>query len=642
MFGLRMAIILLVVPALVAAQRDYFPSLRNTKGEGTHDIPLGPIGGVARIAWDTNEAEIVDLMDRGPGKRAGLQVGQKITSANGKKFPAYSKSDSSGGEGPPEVLGLAILESQASGSPLRLGVSGGEVAVKLPTRPMLTEDFTQPGALVSEMSEAAAEMLADRQKDKGAWGNDYATAFSALGLLATGDRRYRKEIERTVDYFVNRYEAKSPSDDELKSNPGSNWMVCQVGIFLAEYYLATGKRSVLPALQQCCDRMAKRIHPENGRFGHNKTSLPYGEKGLVIINTHAHLMWALAKHCGCTIDEAAWNLSLECVEGAMSGNDAIGYNFSARSGHQGGGRTGSMATGLIVQDDFKSRSLAKKLGRWLSEHYKEFPDAHAMTSMGLIYGTSGLKTAAPRAWKEHMDYYRWMFALCTPVDWDQGMYYFGQKGNHGGDSYLNYKDVANFTALMLLESYRNDSLWMFGNRSLGWFGASEPRAAGVASSPRVSTVQPDATPPAAGSTGGRLSMFKERTKGPMVDEAEIEKIDKEVIRTLHLMFKTKTLRPQDVPLYGRKLKVLNVDAYGNVSLGDGERSLEFPFSDLRLEDRARMALLPSKARGMDENSAARIAFYLLAMNKAPVAAKYLRMAGSREAEIKGLFGLKTE
>ena len=619
------------------AQRDYFPPIKNTKGAETHDIPLGPIGGTARIAWNTREAEIVSLMQSGPGDRAGLELGMKITSANGTKFPEYSSSDSAGGEGPPEVLGLAILESQSTGTPLRLGVNGGEIAVKLPARPNMTEDFTMPGGLVSAMSEAAADRLADRQRDSGRWGNDYATAFCGLALLATGDRSYRQEVKKVVEYLTEKYELRSPSVEELQNDQGSNWMVCQVGILLAEYHLATGDGSVLKALQQCCDRMKHRIHKENGRFGHGRTSLPYGEKGLVIINTHAHIMWALAKHCGCEIDQAVWDLSVECVEGAMSGSDAVGYNFSARSGSQGGARTGSMTTGLVIFDDFKTKQLAKRMGKWLSEHYKEFPDAHAMTSAGLIYGTSGLKNTDLKAWKEHMKYHRWMFALCEPPDWDQGMFYFGQKGNHGGDSYLNYQDTANFTALMLLESYRDDALWMFGNRTRDWYGNSAERSSSGSSS-RSSRPAPGVASPAAPvpSGGGRLSMFQQKKKIE-VDPAVMEKFNHEVIRTVSLMFRTKSLKPQMIPFYGQSVLLENVTASGQIVLQDGDRPLEFEFDLLRLEDRARFAMLPTKVRGMDEHSAARIAFYLLALDKPQLAEKYLRHAGTREQEVRDIF-----
>ena len=620
------------------AQRDYFPSIKNTKGEGTHDIPLGPIGGVARIKFDDDEAEIVSLMSGGPGARAGLKTGMVITSANGKSFPDYSKSDRDGGEGPPEVIGLAILESQASGSPLRLGVSGGEIAVSLKPQPMLTKDFSAPGELVSLMSSSAAEALAERQKDDGRWGNDYTTAFCGLALLATGDKSYRREVEKAIDYLADKYDLGSrPSDEELKTSEGSNWMVCQVGILLAEYYLATGKRSVLEPLQHCCDRMAKRIHAENGRFGHNKTSLPYSEKGLVIINTHAHIMWALAKHAGCSIDEKIWDLSLECVQGAMTGSDAVGYNSSARSGSQGGARTGSMATGLMLYDDLKSKGLAKRMGKWLGDHFKEFPDAHAMTSIGLVYGTSGLKTTSFADWKDLMEYYRWMFALCQPADWDQGMYYFGQKGNHGGDSYLGYQNTAQFIALMMLESYRDDALWMFGNRSRNWYGSSSERKQTAQRPNRVNPPSDVATtPPSSVERGGRLSMFKTARKVE-VDAAAMAGIDAEVVRTLNLMFRTGSLKPVRLPVFGQAFELRNVNSSGSVSLDDGERVIELMYKDLPLADRARLALLPTKVRGMDEHSAARIAFYLLAMEKGTLAEKYLRHASAREAEIRAYF-----
>ena len=61
------------------------------------------------------------------------------------------------------------------------------------------------------------------------------------------------------------------------------------------------------------------------------------------------------------------------------------------------------------------------------------------------------------------------FALATPVDPDHGAYYFGKRGNFGGDGYLGFRPVANYQTALILASAKNNTLWSFGNREKDWF-----------------------------------------------------------------------------------------------------------------------------------------------------------------------------
>lgn len=114
------------------------------------------------------------------------------------------------------------------------------------------------------------------------------------------------------------------------------------------------------------------------------------------------------------------------------------------------------------------------MGDWLGDRYREFADAHGMTSIGVLYGSFGLKAQLRRDWEKAMNYWRWRFAFAAPVSLTDGAYYVGQKGNIGGDGYLDFRTVANFMAIIMLNSHRDDTLWMLGNREEGWFSAMEP------------------------------------------------------------------------------------------------------------------------------------------------------------------------
>jgi len=215
----------------------------------------------------------------------------------------------------------------------------------------------------------------------------------ALSLLVTGNPKYKRQIKKAPRFFSEKYRlANDPSHEELIAKTGGldNWQNCMVGIFLGGYLLATGDEVVLDALMDNCRRMEARLQAETGRLGHGSADLPYGGKGLVIINVHAHIMWALAaQYQELEWDWDRWELSFRAVQAAMTKDAAVGYNFSARSGGQSGSRTGAMATALALSG--RDRSTARRMGTWLSEHRREFPNTHAMTSLGIVFGVTGIK-----------------------------------------------------------------------------------------------------------------------------------------------------------------------------------------------------------------------------------------------------------
>lgn len=479
---------------------DYFPVPLNTKGEGTHDIALGPIGAMVRIPFNINRVDVVDVMPDGPAARAGLEVGDQIIRVDGKTFKGISREN--GGEGAPMAIADAINKTQGECRDLTLSIrkpdrrDREEITILLPIRRPFSDQFPIKDALAETMANASINRLIRMQGSSGNFGGDYGTCWSGLALLASGDPAVLPAVEQTARYITRKYARPGSSDTSDSSgshliHEGNNWMICMAGIFLAEYHLATGDQDALYTLEYCCERMAARLQDGTGRLGHGggPESLPYDQKGLVIINVQAHLMWALATRCGIEIDEKKWGLSYRCVETAFGGG-AVGYNFSAPGAYQGGGRTGAMALALALRIDSGNQKISTSQIRkeqqhlemfinHLSRDYQNFPDAHAMTSIGLCYPIMALKAAqqvknaglarkASKGWLDAMNYYRWMFTLTAPVDWEHGSYYYGQKGNHGGDSYLGYRYVANYMNSILLNTRQDETLWMLGNRQPSW------------------------------------------------------------------------------------------------------------------------------------------------------------------------------
>lgn len=79
--------------------------------------------------------------------------------------------------------------------------------------------------------------------------------LEALFLMSTGEKKYMPAVEKYAVALAS------------KGCGTSTWMIGYSGIFLGEYYLATGDRRVLPAIKERCDQLA--AGQWFGGWGHN-------------------------------------------------------------------------------------------------------------------------------------------------------------------------------------------------------------------------------------------------------------------------------------------------------------------------------------------------------------------------------------
>ena len=144
-------------------------------------------------------------------------------------------------------------------------------------------------------------------------------------------------------------------------------------------------------LRKCCDLLVEGL-PKKERWG---TIFPFltAEGGLIVINVQAHLAWALAEKCGYLIDEKAWANSFSEVKKSLDPKTgALGYSSRAPWSPDISARTGGMITALMVAG--REEKFAVSLADSLIRLHGRMRHAHAMSSIGLIFGFSGIKTAA--------------------------------------------------------------------------------------------------------------------------------------------------------------------------------------------------------------------------------------------------------
>jgi hypothetical protein len=123
-----------------------------------------------------------------------------------------------------------------------------------------------------------------------------------------------------------------------------------------------------------------------------------------------------------------------------------------------------MVTALMVANrkvDF-AQSLADALVR-LNGRMRH---AHAMSSIGLIYGFSGVKMGASAEYSSVLN--TWLPYLELSRLPYGGAAFFGGKRNIGGDQYLGYSSIGNAMVGLVLGS-ADGRLFMHGGKSKGWF-----------------------------------------------------------------------------------------------------------------------------------------------------------------------------
>jgi lysophospholipase L1-like esterase len=231
--------------------------------------------------------------------------------------------------------------------------------------------------------------------------------------------------------------------------------------------LATGDEQWRPTIQLLCDALAAR-QTAQGRYGHG-IKVGYGGKGLNIINTHAHLLWALAERAGCAIDEGAWRRSLAEVQKSTGENGGVRY-WTLNTGYWDAcARTGQMALALSLRGE--QPALVARMTGYLEQHSARMREAHATGSIGMIFGSAALRRIDAQAWRRHATSWRWYHALMQLPDGSAG--YVGGKRNNGGDHYLNKQHIANAIAGVMLACERG-LLHICGNDERGWLARRTP------------------------------------------------------------------------------------------------------------------------------------------------------------------------
>ena len=333
-----------------------------------------------------------------------FQKGDQLLFINGQSLDT---------EDPRVVLGSELNKSGTSGQ-VKFQTQKGNVNLNMPK----TGSFSPTWPLNCKKSDyiirETAEFLAKSQTKSGAYmiegqkiHKDLSGCLAGLFLLSTGEAKYLTNVKRQI---------KEVADEALMRPSGSNWHLGYQGIFLAEYYLKTGDKSVLKGLESLCNK-AISVQAAGG-WGHGgKVNSPgYVQSGLMnsaglpLLTT-----LILARECGIKIDPVAFQKALKF------GYRFVGHGCAPYGDHRPelwwsntNGRNGQLACALTLLPETKYKQAAQHLAMLVADSYVQPEFGHTGGGFNAIWrgiSSSLIAQTKPKNYHRQLNTLIWYYEL---------------------------------------------------------------------------------------------------------------------------------------------------------------------------------------------------------------------------------------
>lgn len=426
------------------------------KGMMVHQLPVLPI---------------IEINSNSPAQRAKLKRTDLIVGINGQFLPpgnvapGFEWLESSH----ESLLGRAAMGAFEAGQneTVTLQVLRAKSLVDVPIKLRLPSEISKPNFLTQPetlqlLNDDLVAKVVSSQSKNGSWNNDpIRTSLGGLALLSTGDAKHARRIKSAANWVLSR---------NSEPGPGWYWHPSFSGIFLCEYYLATGDDRALPVIERMLRMMGSSFHTSKWgtqTFGHGPKGLPYGNKSLVAVMVHVLVFEELAQRCG--FESAIFERLTPYLESAWSdpaqgGHGAMGYNASYKDLQEFWSRTGLF--GLKLKMSGQRPDMQKPLAEIMRKRHPWFRNSHAYGEPGGVLGFIGLSQMNPDYFQEVFQQYRWWFALA----WE--------KGNglhftipHMGAPYMESDELIN-NGYAIVTNIHKQNLCILGGHQRNWLDVS--------------------------------------------------------------------------------------------------------------------------------------------------------------------------
>ena len=353
------------------------------------------------------------VLPASPAGVAAVRPGDVILSAGGRSLSVRD---------PRVPLGEAIGAAEATDGRLLLGLRRGEVeveaVVKLPPLGPYADTWPEGCRKSSAIVETTAAFVVAAQAEDGSYSlggppirDDLRGCLVGLFLLSTREPSHLPCVRR---------QARALAVSIVKRPTTSNWHLGYQGILLAEYYLRTGDRLVLGALDELCRQAVSALAA--GGWGHGGIPGPgYVQSGLMnsagipVLTT-----LILARECGVQVDEEAFTRALKFMY-RMVGHGCVPYgdHRSELWWSYTNGRNAKLACAFSLIDEPRFQRAAKHLALLVTDSYYQPEFGHTGGGFNVIW--RGLASVhAPEERRDHrrrqMQQLAWYYDLCRQPD----------------------------------------------------------------------------------------------------------------------------------------------------------------------------------------------------------------------------------
>jgi Family of unknown function (DUF6288)/HEAT repeats len=408
--------------------------LTKTKPDKTNnDYNLGPTGALGWMYVESGMTEaarqiLITKVEKGSPADGKLQEGDVILGVFGQPFTADAR----------RTFGLAIGRAEAADGVLPLTVwrSNKTEAVSLKLQVMGAYSETSPYNCpkARKILEQGLAVIAKNI------GKDGRFHINELALLASGQPEYLDIVRKRAQEVA----AGTPNGEELwsKSNHGGMhaWGHGYSNLFLCEYYLATGDKSVLPAIRSYTTTIAR----GQGRFGtwghgyvpplkdgklHGPVP-PYGPVNASGLPCFVSIILALK----CGIEDPELLPAIDRANqffGYYSGKGSIPYG-EHRPGpvHDDNGKSSMTAVAFSLEG---RKPEAQFFSKMVTASYESREWGHTGNGFSYLWGPIAANCGGPKAMAAFMKELRWYYDLARR--WDGA---FVNVGTGGGTTSAYY------------------------------------------------------------------------------------------------------------------------------------------------------------------------------------------------------------
>ena len=260
--------------------------------------------------------------------------------------------------------------------------------------------------------EQGCEALAEQMREKGNRGNPMIRSLNALALLASGDRDYKDLLKQ---------EAKWASNFKITELRGfQSWWYGYTNLFLSEYYLATGDRSVLPGIKRVAMEIANG-QSNVGTWGHTFAReqdgilMGYGAMNAPALSLTMSLL--LAREAG--VSDPAIDLAIERSRIMLSfyiGKGAIPYGDHEPwiKTHDDNGKCSAASVMFDLLGDEPGTAFFSRMAA--ASHNAERDGGHTGNFINILWAMPGVSRLGPQATGKWMEEFSWYLDLARKHD----------------------------------------------------------------------------------------------------------------------------------------------------------------------------------------------------------------------------------